>query len=238
MRAKMQAKMQVPVDIRQQLKMIQDQDSKHVYALNTTEMARPSKGAVSMRATNQFGEQITVFISNTYIPVDLAEDIPKGELLQSSDFLRMLRQGMITLISDEEAEEALNSPEAKQESQRLYNEKYGGPVETPTNRRFAADGQQPIPERDPTLPSLRSGKGVVHENENEIDPYENISPIIRETMERNDLNNAERYNLVMNNSHSLTDEDLNYIMNATTNTELRQLISDIYFNRGRSNQPQ
>lgn len=228
----MQAKVQLPVDIRAQLAMINTQESKHVYAINTTENVRPAKGSVSFAAHNQFGEKITIFMPNTYIPIDLAEEVQKEELLQSPDLLRMLRQGMLTLISDNEAEEALSHPRAMQESQKLYNEKYGGGSveETAASRRFAVTGSQP--EVDPNLPTLRGGQGVVRGGSD--DPYENVTPMVREAMERADLSDADRYNMIINNAHALTNVDLQYIMNMTNDNDLRQFCSDTNFSRNRS----
>lgn len=63
-----------------------------------------------------------VNIPITFLPIDLTGQVPKGDLLQSSQFRRAVSSGALLLVSDEDAQKMLEQPGAQEELERLARE--------------------------------------------------------------------------------------------------------------------
>lgn len=61
-------------------------------------------------------------IPYTWLPIDVAAQIPKNELLQSRQFRRAVNDGLIKIISDEDAQRLLMQPGVEEEQERLERE--------------------------------------------------------------------------------------------------------------------
>jgi hypothetical protein len=224
------------IDISKQIKLLNEQESPHIYVVNKTDIARRAtgKGGVIISARDEFGTEVSVTCPNTFIPIDLAEDLPKDIILRSANFLNMLRQGMLEVIPDEEAQNILSNEDALYESKRLYLEKHSGGEEvvsddivpTGTNARSIGNQARPDlnqpPVNEPNLPPLRVGVGVISEAES----TDGVNPLIVEAMEHTDFDVEHRYNIVKQQEGKLTDSDLHYIMHRATDDKIRNWASD------------
>lgn len=65
------------------------------------------------------GERETVVIPQSFLPVDLTEYTSIRDILECRAFLRSVREGLLTIIDDESAEELFNTEGASEERARL-----------------------------------------------------------------------------------------------------------------------
>jgi hypothetical protein len=65
------------------------------------------------------GERETVVVPQSFLPVDLTEYTSIRDLLECRSFLRAVREGLLTIIDDESAEELFNAEGAAEERARL-----------------------------------------------------------------------------------------------------------------------
>ncbi len=63
----------------------------------------------------------TIEVPNTFVPIDLTEQVSRRQLMESSEFRRAVSRGLIELITDEEASQLLTEDGAKEELARLKN---------------------------------------------------------------------------------------------------------------------
>lgn len=99
---------------------IHDLESKsvrHIWVVNKT--AGENRSQIIFVIPTGQRQQELVQIPNTWIPVDLTEQVTKRQLMESTDFRRSLRNGLLDLISDEDAEEILATEDARAEMKRL-----------------------------------------------------------------------------------------------------------------------
>jgi hypothetical protein len=220
------------VDITSQITMLRKQDSDHIYVLNETKNMGSQAGVI-ISLTDEHGRGVSVSCPNTFIPIDIAEDLDKNTIMKGTNFLNMLRQGKLRVISDTEAEATLNSSDALYESKRLYLERHSGGeevtddvVNTGANALSIGNNQsQPNmaapPTNEPGLPPLRSGIGVVAEGES----TEGVNPRVVEAFDVSGHNDEDRYHIIKRQDN-LTDVDLHYIMSHTQDERLRSWASD------------
>lgn len=79
------------------------------------------KGNVNMTMNDGQGQQLVIQVPVTWITVDLTTQATKSAILSSPAFRRMLAQGMIQLVSEEDALTLMQSADAQKEAQRIYN---------------------------------------------------------------------------------------------------------------------
>lgn len=91
--------------------------SSSVWVLNNSN----PKGNVNMTMNDGQGQMIVVTMPVTWIPIDLTTQATKSAILTSPTFRRMLAQGMIKLLSEEQALLTMESAEAQKEGARIYN---------------------------------------------------------------------------------------------------------------------
>ena len=65
------------------------------------------------------GERETVVIPQSFLPIDLTEYTSIRDILECRAFLRSVREGLLTIIDDESAEELFNTEGAAEERARL-----------------------------------------------------------------------------------------------------------------------
>lgn len=65
------------------------------------------------------GEREVVVIPQSFLPIDVTEYASLKELLDCSSFRKALREGLITVIDEDSADELFNSPGADRERKRL-----------------------------------------------------------------------------------------------------------------------
>ena len=109
--------------------------TKSVWALNTTSSSpamrrnkNPETGKwkqeradviINVSSATVHGERETIVIPQSFLPVDLTEYASIRDLLECRAFLKSVREGLITIIDEESADELFNSEGAAEERQRL-----------------------------------------------------------------------------------------------------------------------
>lgn len=142
-----------------------------------------------------------VKVLNTKLPIDLTEQAPKEDILNSQSFRDALTNGYIELVSEEEAYKILTSPEAQREKEALFKNSAN------------------------TLDSLFNRKKIDVVDANVEAPHiENldIDITVLEALSREDLPDPERYNIIKNIEDSLAKKDWEYIYEHGTE-ELKSL---------------
>lgn len=99
---------------------LENSSDPRVFILNKT--VKPERGQICIviPKVNGVGED-TVIIPDTFIPVDLTEQVSKQQLIASSEFRKSLSSRRLELIEPERAEKLLSSQEARDERDRLFN---------------------------------------------------------------------------------------------------------------------
>lgn len=91
-----------------------------VYVINTS--PRGSRGDVLFSAPKKNGNGSDVVrITKTWIPQDLTDQVTKAQLLESSEFRKTVRKGLIKLVTADYAELILTQSDAQEEAQRIAN---------------------------------------------------------------------------------------------------------------------
>lgn len=91
-----------------------------VWAINKTRGA--SRSLLVLSVPKPQGGSDSVKIPVTYLPVDLTGQVPKGQLMASSDFRRAVTSGYLELIDEASANKILEGPGAAEELRRLREE--------------------------------------------------------------------------------------------------------------------
>jgi hypothetical protein len=68
------------------------------------------------------GEQVTIRLPATHIPIDLSEQCVKASIVSSPNFLSAVRNGYIEIIPTEDAEEILSTKDAQQEQKFIQSQ--------------------------------------------------------------------------------------------------------------------
>lgn len=92
-----------------------------VFVLNRSTNDEPGRIVLSIPKLNGNGSDLAR-IPHTFIAIDLTEQVPKSQLMQSSDFRKAVNSGLIDLVTEEYAELLLGTPEGREEVRRLQNE--------------------------------------------------------------------------------------------------------------------
>lgn len=89
-----------------------------VYVINKTR--GDYRGPVIFTAPRLNGRGVdTVRVPDTYLPTNLLDYVPRGQLMESTDFRGALNQQLLWLIDEAEALEIMSKPGAKEEVERL-----------------------------------------------------------------------------------------------------------------------
>lgn len=99
---------------------LENNDRGPVFVLNT---ATSPEGKIILGIVRKNGiGQDPVRIPKTFIPIDLTHQVPRSQLLESSDFRRTINGGLIKLVTPEFAALILGTEEGKAEKTRIDNE--------------------------------------------------------------------------------------------------------------------
>lgn len=177
-----------------------------LFVLNTSDLPNPvtkksmrPKGSVIIRIVTANGREETVVVPNTWIPWELTARLPLKDLLDSSDLRREINNGALQILTEADAEELLSSSDAQEENNRVY---------MIVNRLF---DEQP----NFSAPEMSSGA-----------PEDGISPIVVETMNREDIDDANRYQTLRNNINQLTEADFKYVLSVSRDERITKLASE------------
>ena len=98
--------------------LLQQAQHEPIWVMNTTKAE--NRGNVFFTVPNNTGtkeDPVNVFV--TWTPICLTEEVTRKQLLDSSQFRRAVNQGLLKLISSEEAQEIMESGGAREEAERV-----------------------------------------------------------------------------------------------------------------------
>jgi hypothetical protein len=97
---------------------LQNPKINRIWAINKTPAKSRRQLIFTVQKNNGAGVDV-VFIPTTWIPIDLTGQVPKKSLLQSSDFLKAVSNGVIEILSESEAASLNKKEGATQERERI-----------------------------------------------------------------------------------------------------------------------
>lgn len=97
---------------------LEEKSIRRVWVVNKTRGENRSRVIFSVPKTRGQGQDL-IEVPNTWLPVDLTQQITKRQLMESSDFRTALNAGLLVLIDEKEAQEALEDEDAVEELARL-----------------------------------------------------------------------------------------------------------------------
>lgn len=92
-----------------------------VWVLNNTSGSSSARILINIPKINGNGNDL-VKINRTFIPMNIANQVPKRQLLESSEFRKCVNNAEISIITPEYATLLLDTPEAREEVKNLENE--------------------------------------------------------------------------------------------------------------------
>ena len=97
------------------------ENSESVFVLNTSALRPPHKrpSNVTFDVAVSGGNLRSVIVQMTWIPQDLALQMPKKVILEAPGFRDCINRGLFKLVSTEEALKLLEDPDAQEENERL-----------------------------------------------------------------------------------------------------------------------
>lgn len=172
---------------------------------NTARLPNMQAGLAVISVTMNNGDPRIVRIPNTYIPVDVSQQLPKSMLIDSPDFLNAVMRRALLLIDPASAAEyfAQDIDGSQAELDRITQDLMGG-------GRFS---EAEIP-----------AGFALQEIEGEIDPDLNIA--VAEAIARDDISESELLSVVRNNMTQLGRKDFEYIVHNTNWPKVKMLAAD------------
>lgn len=166
-----------------------DNDSKHMFVYNTSENNKDYKGKKSVLLI-PVNDKKVISIPATKLPFDLSEHASKEELISNTSLMTLLNKKFLTICSEEEAFKILFDRDTTEE---LTAETSG----TSLDKLF---DRAPIEVKDshieaPNIETL------------------NVDLTVLECINRPDIDDAERLQIIKNIEDSLTQVDWEYIFN-------------------------
>jgi hypothetical protein len=94
-----------------------DKESSSLWVVNKTN----PRGVLNVSMPDGLGGTVVMVIPITWIPIDLTTQATKENLLKSPVFRRLVTNGSIGLIDEEQAEDIMSDSEAQKEAKRVYS---------------------------------------------------------------------------------------------------------------------
>ena len=96
-----------------------------IWALNTTVKSLVAEaGNLIIGIPRLNGAGIDVLrLDKTWLPIDVTAQVPRSQVLQSTEFRRAVQERLIALISDETAQKILRSEGAEEEQRRIDSQR-------------------------------------------------------------------------------------------------------------------
>lgn len=89
-----------------------------IWTLNKTRGA--SRGPVLFACSRQSGSETdSIRIPDTWLPINICEQLPRKQILDAPSFRSSARNGMISFLTDEEAEDMFTKTGAQEELRRI-----------------------------------------------------------------------------------------------------------------------
>jgi hypothetical protein len=192
---------------------LEDSNSVYVMTKATKLMGVPSHVLLPHKST-QGGETFVIEIPMTFVPIDLAAYAPKAELLRNPDLMRQLNNGVLILMSSEDAEHALDNDTAMHEIDRLQAVRQAKLVHTPNHveddmafRAMHPDAQVP-----------RGAPGELN-----VETANVQTPVV-DIMENKDYSDDDRLVMLRNLLDIMTDVDKRYVRSKTRDARILAIV--------------
>lgn len=165
------------------------------------------RGRIAFSVMGDMNTPVTVVVPNTFIPIDLTVYATRNSLMVSSQLRQLLGANNLVIIDNQDALEMMESSRYQAEYKRVFDAEYSaGEVsinlnETNTGPKHSIDDEI---KTDATTPSLR--------------------PLVSDIIERSNEQDADSVaitNSLLVNWDSLTEEEVQAIIGATTNSEVK-----------------
>lgn len=164
------------------------------------------------------GDVFPVAVPMTLIPVDLSEDGPKEDILNASEFRRMVSIGILELLTVDEAERLLSTPEAIEERARLTANKLRRiRASRPTSGADHPDDMNFKAMLPPgTLQAAQPG--------DYDQTTAGVSLTVIDALNLTDVSEGQRLALLRNLVPTFTEEDRRYIRAQSNDAKIRDLV--------------
>lgn len=166
--------------------------SSFVYVVNKTN----PKGNISIVVPDGMGNQVSVRIPITWIPIDLTTQATKKSLLATPAFRSLVARKYIDLINPDSALEYLEDPEAAKEMARIFKQANVESIGAPTENNNALSAELELEEG-------------------------NINPIAMNIALAKDLEEDDALRLLRTNESSLVKADFQYIAENSTKQKVK-----------------
>jgi hypothetical protein len=163
------------------------------------------------------GDVRSISIPMTTIPINMADFVPRDEILRNPEFLRLIRVGILEPIAPEDAERILNSEEGRIEMDRLRSDM----MRTLESSAPNLDGNETrvvIPEE------IMRAQGAPGDIDREA---EGVNPAIAGIMHDNDRTDAVKAALLRNiiSITELTSKDREFVRRHSADETIRNLVA-------------
>ncbi len=165
-----------------------DNNSEHVFVKNATELKPENNGKRTMLLL-PVDENTIIKVPATSLPIDLTEQVDKQELINAPYFRKCLSEKYLIIVDDDQAFKILATPEAKKEKEKLL--KASGES---LNDLF---GRDEITVKDDTITKEQQ--------------LPDINLTVMECLNREDIEDSERFMVIKNMENTLNEKDWNYI---------------------------
>lgn len=165
-----------------------------------------NRGRIAFSVMGDMNTPVTVVVPNTFIPIDLTVYATRSSLMVSSQLRQLLSANNLVIIDNQDALEMMESSRYQAEYKRVFDAEYSaGEVsinlnETNTGPKHSIDDEI----KTETTPSLR--------------------PLVSDIIERSNEQDADSVaitNSLLVNWDSLTEDEVQAIIGATTNSEVK-----------------
>ena len=103
-------------------------ESSALWILNNRGSIGEQFGVVNITIPEGNGQVHTIRVPDTNIPIDITTQATKNAVLSNPQFRRLVHGRMLTIVTEDEANQMLSTPEAQEEQRRLFSIGYEDPA--------------------------------------------------------------------------------------------------------------
>lgn len=104
--------------------VLRQNDKDPIWCLNNTPMkGYPGNLLISIPKRYGNGQPDPIHLPRTWLPIDITLQVPRSQIVESSEFLRAVQSETIIVVSSDYAQYLMNKEGAREEMQRLEQEK-------------------------------------------------------------------------------------------------------------------
>jgi hypothetical protein len=153
-----------------------------IYVMNRSN----PRGDVTVTVFRPDGAPYLITVPRTWIPICVTDQVSRPTIQSSDDFRRNIQNGMLELLSVEEAKDKLKDPDAVEEIGRLNMSKYSS---------YDSD----LKEAD-----------TIRDFSNSLETADDVSLTVKEILQR-DISATDMYHLLRADEDLLKENDFKYI---------------------------